>query len=172
MPKIIENVREQLLTEAKKQVSERGYANTTIRSVAGACGLATGTVYNYFESKEMLIATFVAEDWKAHLKTMSSFPADDTRELFKCIYDSLRGFADNNKRLFSDSDAAKVISIGFASRHQRLRGQLAEFVLPICKKNDLPNAEFTAQFIAESLISWAMENVEFDTVYGVLERII
>ena len=35
MAKIIENVREQLLTEAKKQIWERGYADTTIRSVAG-----------------------------------------------------------------------------------------------------------------------------------------
>ena len=46
MPKIIENVREQLLAVAKKQIGERGYANTTIRSVAGECGLAVGTVYN------------------------------------------------------------------------------------------------------------------------------
>ena len=56
MPKIIENVREQLLAEAKKQVFEHGYADTTIRSVARACGLGVGTVYNYFSSKEMLIA--------------------------------------------------------------------------------------------------------------------
>ena len=56
MPKIIENLREQLLSEAKKQVKERGYAATTVRSVAKACGLGTGTVYNYFKSKDMLIA--------------------------------------------------------------------------------------------------------------------
>ena len=46
MPKIIENVREQLLTEAKRQIAENGYSATTIRSVAGACGLGIGTVYN------------------------------------------------------------------------------------------------------------------------------
>ena len=33
MPKLIENVRTQLLLEAKKQIAERGYAKTTIRSV-------------------------------------------------------------------------------------------------------------------------------------------
>ena len=59
MPKIIENVREQLLAEAKKQVFEHGYADTTIRSVARACGLGVGTVYNYFSSKEMLIGKVI-----------------------------------------------------------------------------------------------------------------
>lgn len=37
MPKIIENLREELLAEAKKQIAERGYKNTTIRSVAAEC---------------------------------------------------------------------------------------------------------------------------------------
>ena len=63
MPKIIENIREALLVEAKRQIAERGYQNTTIRSVAKECGVAVGTVYNYFKSKDMLIASFILEDW-------------------------------------------------------------------------------------------------------------
>ena len=48
MPKIIEGVRARLLNEAKRQIATLGYARTTIRSVATACGLGVGTVYNYF----------------------------------------------------------------------------------------------------------------------------
>ena len=44
MPKLIENIRAQLLAEAQRQVAKRGYAKTTIRSVAEACGIAVGTV--------------------------------------------------------------------------------------------------------------------------------
>ena len=51
MPKIIENIREKLLEEARRQVMEEGYEAMTIRSVAGACGVGVGTVYNYFSSK-------------------------------------------------------------------------------------------------------------------------
>ncbi|MBQ4091044.1 MAG: TetR/AcrR family transcriptional regulator [Clostridia bacterium] len=171
MPKVIENVREQLLCEAKRQIAERGYAKTTVRSVAGACGLGVGTVYNYFPSKELLITTFVAEDWKVYVKTMSSFPHDDAKSLLECIFNSLRGFSESNRKLFSDADAAKVISIGFASRHKRLRRQLADFILPVCEERKLENAPFVAEFCAEALISWALEDVDFDTVYSVLEKV-
>ena len=63
MPKIIENIREKLLEEAKRQVMEQGYSAMTIRSVASACGVGVGTVYNYFSSKDMLVASFMLEDW-------------------------------------------------------------------------------------------------------------
>lgn len=64
MPKIIENIREKLLEEAKIQVQKQGYSAMTIRSVASACGVGTGTVYNYFSSKDMLVASFLLEDWR------------------------------------------------------------------------------------------------------------
>ena len=53
MPKIIENVREELLAETKRQIGDRGYAKTTIRSVADACGIGVGTVYNHFPTKKV-----------------------------------------------------------------------------------------------------------------------
>ncbi len=166
MPKIIENVREQLLAEAKKQISELGYADTTIRSVASACGVGVGTVYNYFKSKEMLIATAVYEDWKKYLTDMKNLPDNDPRVLLKGIYDSLRSFAEENKRLFSDSDAAKLVSVGFSERHKILREQIAGFVFPICR------TDFCAEFIAEALICWSLESTDFETVYPLLEKII
>ena len=79
MPKIIENVRQTLLEEAKRQIKENGYAKTTIRSVAGACNVGVGTVYNYFESKDMLIATFMLEDWMECLREMKSYSTDNLR---------------------------------------------------------------------------------------------
>ena len=60
MPKIIENLENRLISEAKKQIAEAGYNAVTIRSVAKACGVGVGTVYNYFESKEALLAAFMA----------------------------------------------------------------------------------------------------------------
>ena len=166
MPKIIENVREQLLAEARAQILQRGYANTTIRSVAGACGLGVGTVYNYFSSKEMLIATAVFEDWKKHLSDMHTLPVDHPRTLLEGIYHSLQHFAKEHQVLFSDADAAKLVSVGSSGRHKMLREQIAALVRPVCE------SDFCAQFVAESLICWSMEHADFDTVFPLLEKII
>ena len=170
MPKIIENLKEQLLAEAKKQIWEYGYAKTTIRSVASACGVGVGTVYNYFSSKDMLIASFVFEDWKKHLADMSALSDSDPRALLQGVYDSLRRFADQNEALFSDADAAKLISGAAASRHKLLREQIASFVLPIVGQRE--DATFVATFVAESLIAWSTERLAFDTLSPVLEKII
>ena len=166
MPKIIENVREQLLAEAKKQILERGYAATTIRSVAGACGLGVGTVYNYFNSKEMLIATVVYEDWKKYLSDMHALPTDHPYVLLQGIFHALQSFAAKNHKLFSDADAAKIVALGASGRHKMLRDQIAELVFPVC------DTEFCAQFVAEALIRWSTEDADFETVYPILEKII
>ena len=44
MPKIIQNLENRLIEEAKKQIRESGYGALTIRSVAKACGVGVGTV--------------------------------------------------------------------------------------------------------------------------------
>ncbi len=170
MPKIIEHVREQLLSEARKQIAERGYTATTIRSVAGACGLGVGTVYNYFESKEMLIAAFVYEDWKRCLAEMSEIPQDDPKVLLEGIYRLLKAFAAENEKLFSDAEAAKQSSVGLPKRHKMLREQIASLVAPVCEHDD--HGAFLSEFIAEALISWSMENAPFESVYAVLEKIL
>ena len=38
--------------------------------MAGRCGIATGTIFNYFASKEMLIASIIAKDWTAYLENI------------------------------------------------------------------------------------------------------
>jgi AcrR family transcriptional regulator len=47
---------EQLLDAAERVLLERGLAATTVADVADAAGLAKGTLYLYFESKDALLA--------------------------------------------------------------------------------------------------------------------
>ena len=75
MPKIIENPESRLVAEARKQALEGGYSAVTIRSVAAACGLGVGTVYNDFPSKDALPAAFLLEDWKECLRAVEAAKA-------------------------------------------------------------------------------------------------
>ena len=169
MPKIIENVREQLLAVARKQTRERGYAGMTIRSVASECGLAVGTVYNYFKSKDMLIASFMIEDWDATMRGINERGVKDARELLFGLYTALKSFAGDYDFLFSDSEAARVFAYS-RERHGVLRHQLAEMLLPVCESEE--DREFRAVFAAESLIFWTMSGEEFDKIAGAILKVI
>lgn len=167
MPKIIKNLREDILAETKKQVIERGYKNTTIRSVATECNIAVGTVYNYFKSKEILIASFVLDDWKECLRSIEAQPKDNRRAFLAYIYISLRKFSEKHKYLFADEDAAKVYSLVFSEWHKLLRNQLADLILPICMGED---QDFLAEYIAEAMLVWTMAGTTFDQLYSMLPQ--
>ena len=48
--------REAILEECRKIVMEQGISAVNMRSVAAACGVAVGSIYNYFPSKTDLIS--------------------------------------------------------------------------------------------------------------------
>ena len=68
MPKIIQNLPEKLIEETRRQVMEVGYTALNMREIARNCGVGIGTVYNYFPSKDALIAQFLLQDWKVSLE--------------------------------------------------------------------------------------------------------
>ena len=172
MPKIIPNVREQLLKEAKRQIEEYGYGKMTIRSVASACDLGVGTVYNYFKSKDRLVATFMAEDWLESISQIQSQPGVEPKEVLHSIYNALIDFASRYQTLFSDREAAKTFASVFTERHKQLRRQLTEFIVPVCQGAAPEDRRFVAEFIAESLLAWTMEGVPFEKQYAIICKII
>ncbi len=44
--------RQKIIDESQKLIGEKGYLNVTVDDIASACGIAKGTLYNYFASKE------------------------------------------------------------------------------------------------------------------------
>ena len=168
MPKLIENISRQLLEETGRQLAAQGYARTTIRSVAGACGLGVGTVYNYFPSKEHMVASYVARDWARTLETMEAEPASDPRARLETIHRQLLAFTQHHRVLFSDQDAARAAAGVMLSRHLQLREQLAALIEPIAPSSD----GFDARFIAEALLTWTISNAPFDRIYEMLGELI
>ncbi len=172
MPKIIENVREQLLAVAKRQTMERGYSGTTIRSVASECGLAVGTVYNYFESKDMLIASFMIEDWRGAMEATQHTEGAEAREVLLGIYSAIKAFAAEYHQLFTDPEAAKVFAAASPERHVLLREQLADAIMPVCECEDLEERRFVARFAAESLLTFTMSGESFERISSAILKVI
>ena len=167
MPKIIENPEAKLLAEAKKQIEESGYGAMTIRSVAKACGVGIGTVYNYFDSKEALVAAHLLEDWSLCIAAIEavSANADTPRPVLLCTHDQLVSFARRHRAIFRDEAAAACFAGSFSRYHAMLRSQLAQPLRKFCTD------DFAAEFIAESLLIWTMSGKPFDEIYGMIEKL-
>ena len=167
MPKIIENLETRLIGEARKQIQESGYGAVTIRSVAKACGVGVGTVYNYFSSKEELVATHLLEDWKDCITAIRAVSAysDAPRPVLLCIYDQLRDFACRHEAIFRDETAAAVFAGSFSRYHALLRSQLAEPLRKFC------SGDFAAQFVSEAVLTWTMAGKPFDEIYSMMEKL-
>ena len=167
MPKIIENLENRLIEEARKQIEASGYGTMTIRSVAKACGVGVGTVYNYFDSKEALIAAFLLEDWNGCIAAVrnASDDSDAPRPVAACMYDQLISFARRHQTIFCDQAAAAIFAGSLGQYHQILRSQLAQPLRKFCA------GDFAADFIAESLLTWTMAGKPFDEIYSMIERL-
>ncbi len=50
-----ETYQDEILGAAERVFAERGFAATKISDIARAAGLATGTLYNYFDSKDQIL---------------------------------------------------------------------------------------------------------------------
>ena len=167
MPKIIENLESRLIKEAKKQIEESGYAALTIRSVAKVCWVGVGTVYNYFPSKEALVATHLLEDWKQSVAAINevSNQSDTPGPVALCIYDQLISFSERHQAIFRDETAAAGFVGSFGAYHGMLRRQLAQPLRKFC------GSDFAADFLAEALLTWTMAQKPFDEIYGMMEKL-
>lgn len=167
MPKIIENLKDRLLEEAQRQIEECGYEAVTIRSIAKGCGVGIGTVYNYFPSKETLVAKHLLIDWNTCMGQIQTVAerATDPQPVAQCIYCQLADFADRHAAIFRNEAAMSGFAGSFGQYHGVLRGQLAVPLAKFCRD------DFSSQFIAESLLVWTMEGKSFDEIYDILEKL-
>jgi AcrR family transcriptional regulator len=169
MPKIIEDLERKLLLETRRQIDENGYSALTVRSVAKAVGVGVGTVYNYFPSKDMMLAHLLLTDWHIILKQIEEESKNtDLEGALLCIYKGLKKFANKYQQLFSDSDAKKSYSFSSSDKHRLLRHQLSLLILPKCNEK-AEDEMFYADFIIEAMLTWTMEDKSFESIIKALK---
>lgn len=55
--------KEEILKTSREQIQQQGWSAVNIRSVAAACGVSVGSIYNYFDSKAELMGATVESVW-------------------------------------------------------------------------------------------------------------
>jgi AcrR family transcriptional regulator len=88
--------RQRILQVAATLFAAEGWQNTTTRGIAVAAGIATGTLFNYFPTKEAIAAELMTE-----ALANAGRSQDDSleAELFSLIWGGLRGLREYRKFL-------------------------------------------------------------------------
>lgn len=160
MPKVIENLKEKILEEADRQLREAGYSAMTIQSIARACGVGVGTVYNYFSSKDEILLACVAEAWSDCMETIRAVAkySSTCKALIHCIYDQVYTFGMEHEYYFRDAAAANSIDGAIYRYLGCLSSQLAEPLRKYCKNDS------EAQLIAEALLIWIRTGKSYEEI--------
>lgn len=174
MPKIIENARGRIIAEARRQIDEVGYDAVTVRSIVRGCGFGLGTFYNYFPTKDMLIATFLLDDWNECLgRVLELSERGGTMAVVGALYSELCGFMERFCAIFSSPSAIKVFKDADDGKHKLLRDQIAE---PIARAYSLDfggrECGFLSEFIAEAILTWAVSGKDYSEVEPLIYRLI
>jgi AcrR family transcriptional regulator len=109
VPKIIENIKENLIQEGRKTLLEKSYKELSIRDAAKNCGIGIGTFYNYFENKEEYVSQIFKDDWEKTLMLAEGLKLSDEplKEKIKKVYISLDGFVDKYLSVFYEISMIK-----------------------------------------------------------------
>ncbi len=86
---------EAILAAALDLFVERGFHGTSVPSVAQRAGVAAGTIYHYFASKEALVNALFKR-WKMEIsaRVVVGFPHDSPpREQFRTVWERMADFA-------------------------------------------------------------------------------
>ncbi len=173
MPKIIDALRDRLLHEARLLLLEGG--ELTIRAVAARCHVAVGTMYNYFHSKDELMAYVMLEDWQHALRDMSEGirRAPDALAALRCVYDSLCAFEGMYRTAWANYAKGNDAHSSINARHDLLIGQLKAVIEPALTAHDALWTPYLPVFLAETLLSAANRGEGgFDDISPILARLI
>jgi len=96
------STREKICSEALKLFVRDGVSGTTTRAIASACGIAEGTIYRHFTSKDELALDLYTRNWQAFATYMERAAARGThaRERLELMVSWLVMAAERQPELF------------------------------------------------------------------------
>lgn len=171
MPKIIPELREKLLLCARKRLAEDESHDFSTRQLASDCGIAAGTVFNYFPTKESLLATIMLEDWRVSLERMRDV-AEHARTLETGLTElerSLRAFSRPFLPVWRRYDRLKPLP----EYHSKLIRQLCGPLEALLRKFEIRCGETELVVLAELLLASSQrEEGTIGKLIPIMEKIV
>src|SRR5437773_3872940 len=115
---------QQIIDAAIRVFARHGYYNSRVSDIAKEAGMASGTIYLYFKTKDDILVTLFREkmaDWVAHARREISGEPDALAKIRRLV-------ALHFQVLETDPDLAEVVQVELRQGHKFFRGASAHEV--------------------------------------------
>jgi AcrR family transcriptional regulator len=161
--------REEIMRVSRKIVSERGLPALNMRALAKECGIALGTLYNYYSDKDELVVAAIESVWQDILEKS---PPDSGVSFSQYITQTYAHIIEKLKD-YPDFLAAHSISVA-GSVKGKARGMMERFFGKIRSElhevlmNDknVDRSIFSETFREENLIGHILDTITISIING------
>ena len=175
--------KEAIMQVCRRIAEEKGLKALSMRTVAGECGIALGTLYNYFADKEELVIAAIASLWQDFFRLPPEEASPPT--LFSEYVERVFGNVRSHFRKYPDFFAAHSAAIAGSGRNrarsamERCTGEIRDSLLAALRndsaarpfRGELTRESFV-EFVLDSIILLLMQNKPCDTLIAVIRRVI
>lgn len=170
MPKVIPGLKERIIASARKRILESENHDFSTRELAEDCGVAAGTIYNYFRTREELLTSVMMEDWEDCIMTMEKLAerADGPDDGLRQMEDQLRRFTEKFRPVWQGHAAP---SPG-GEFHHRLIAQIEKPLSRLAERFDLSQDPEELKVATEILLAVSLQEKEtLERVLPVMRKI-
>ncbi len=147
MPKIIDGLGDRILAAARERLLTGDLSDFSLRGIAQDCGIAVGTIYNYYKDKEQLLGAVMAKDWMEELREMKHTPenAEDPADGVLRIYRAVRSFSLRYEKIWGSYPTGAGFGSRFRAGHRMLLSQIRDILSRLYARFDdaLPDSTLT-----------------------------
>ena len=174
MPKIVKDLRDRAIREARRILTAPENTAFTMRGVAAACGVAAGTLYNYFPSKEYLIGCVVLEDWQAAVDEMTALArgAHTIQQGVEGLYTAMCRFVEAHRYLTSFDIRGGKDGFDYAGRHILLRRQIEALLALLETRFGVGPDSGVTTFLAECILSFSTKGYDYSQLSEAFNKLL
>ncbi len=170
MPKIILNLREDILERTKEILMEKGYEAINIRIIANELSVGVGTIYNYFPSKMDMVKQVILTEWEHYSDRICKDirNAKTLEEGVLCGFRAIRAFSNQFQLVFEEEVVRKEGGLEFSvcsNCKQLLQDKLHKWGTCLEEKFHPQTTDLALEAIIELFLIYATKEIECEKVF-------
>jgi AcrR family transcriptional regulator len=166
--------RSELIATAQQLFYTKGYERTSVSDIVKAVGVAQGTFYYYFDSKQAILEALVADLTAQQVAHLQAIVADETLSAIQKWAQAVHGIGD--WKLERKAEILALLRLlkkdGNMLLRHKLSTQRVQMMAPILTEiivQGIAEGVFETAFVEEAAeIAYAISNAFFDTLADIL----